>query len=404
MALSDASIEELLLALDAAPPEETIDRLAAALARTHGASDVALLLGDYDGHHLRRLASGSREPGPDPLPISEGHAGRAFREQAVVVVPASGGGTSVWWPVTLRTERFGVLELRLGGPLEERLRARLPAIGELVAHAVLAGSRYTDLFERVRRHRPLSLAAELQWGLLPVQNYADARACVAGRLVPAYDVGGDNFDYSVDRGAIRLAAVDAMGHGLQASLLCTLAVSALRNRRRSGASLVERATAAHDALYDQFGGERFVVAVLVDLDLASGKASVLNAGQPGVFLVEDGSLAPLARARNLPLGLFERANLTVEHFQLARSSRLMIVSDGLMEAMAPDGGQAFGEQRLAELVGTTSAMSPHDAADCIVSALIEHRSVQLRDDATVLVLDWTGGAGARAEEITDERS
>jgi hypothetical protein len=54
--------------------------------------------------------------------------------------------------------------------------------------------------------------------------------------------------------------IDVMGHGLRASLLRTLAVTTLRNARRTGLALAEQLR--HPVLHSQFGGEQFVSARL----------------------------------------------------------------------------------------------------------------------------------------------
>jgi hypothetical protein len=56
---------------------------------------------------------------------------------------------------------------------------------------------------------------------------------LAGWLEPASDVGGDTFDYSLDREFLYGSITDAMGHATPAALLATLTVGSLRNTRRS---------------------------------------------------------------------------------------------------------------------------------------------------------------------------
>jgi serine phosphatase RsbU (regulator of sigma subunit) len=63
--------------------------------------------------------------------------------------------------------------------------------------------------------------------LLPRLALAAPEYVVAGTLEPAYDVGGDTFDYAAQPLSLAVSVTDAMGHGLQAALL-----AALRNARR----------------------------------------------------------------------------------------------------------------------------------------------------------------------------
>ena len=64
-------------------------------------------------------------------------------------------------------------------------------------------------------------------------------------LEPAGEVGGDTFDFSVDRDRLFLSITDAMGHTVGASLLATLIVGSMRNARRRGADLAEMARLAN---------------------------------------------------------------------------------------------------------------------------------------------------------------
>ena len=111
-----------------------------------------------------------------------------------------------------------------------------------LAYMVIANRRYTDLFEWGQRTVPLSLAAEIQRRLLPASFTCEAdQFTLAGWLEPAGEVGGDTFDFSLDRHTLHISMTDAMGHSVDSALLATLVVGALRNtRRRARASSSRR--------------------------------------------------------------------------------------------------------------------------------------------------------------------
>src|SRR6478752_4172235 len=91
---------------------------------------------------------------------------------------------------------------------------------------------------------------------------ASAFTCEAGQftlaawLQPAGEIGGDTFDFSLERDTLHLSMTDAMGHTMDAALLATVLVGALRNARRGGVGLAEQAGLAHRALagYASRGG------------------------------------------------------------------------------------------------------------------------------------------------------
>src|SRR5665811_2284499 len=84
----------------------------------------------------------------------------------------------------------------------------------------------------IRDRQPMSLSAEMQWQLLPPLMMSTPQVAIAGALEPAYDVAGDSFDYALNDDVLHLAMIDAMGHGLSAAVMATLAMGAYRHARR----------------------------------------------------------------------------------------------------------------------------------------------------------------------------
>jgi hypothetical protein len=70
----------------------------------------------------------------------------------------------------------------------------------------------TDSYSLARRRQPMSLAAEMQWQLLPPLTFVTSRVVIAGLLEPAYEVAGDAFDYALNGDIAHLAVIDPVGH------------------------------------------------------------------------------------------------------------------------------------------------------------------------------------------------
>ncbi len=203
---------------------------------------------------------------------------------------------------------------------------------------------------------------------------------MAGTLEPAYDMGGDTFDYAAQPQALMVSVTDAMGHGLQAALLAGLAVASLRNARRRRAGLLEQVNQANRALHAQFGGERFVTGQVLRLDVPGGTGAVVNAGHPLPRLVRGGRVEPVGLDADLPLGVDPETIYRVQPLRLEPGDRLVLLSDGVLEA-APEGGAAYGAGRLHEA---------YAVAQRVVREVIAHRAGDLADDLTVVCLDWRG--------------
>src|SRR5215217_4525331 len=268
---SPLNLNVLLSAVEAAPPVAAADVIGAALTETLGATDVSFLIADYSGRSLIRLAhvgakgghgSASRER-TEVVPLAGTPHGKALAAQEIQTL-ADQGGSRLFAPVTSRGEAVGVLELGLADAPDEQTVDVVTHAAHALAYVVIANRRFTDLYEWGQRSLPLSLEAEIQHRLLPGSYTCEAgQFTLAGWLEPAGDVGGDTFDFSVERDTLHLSMTDAMGHTLDAALLATVLVGALRHARRRGVDLAEQARLADGALSDQASDGQFVTGLLV---------------------------------------------------------------------------------------------------------------------------------------------
>jgi serine phosphatase RsbU (regulator of sigma subunit) len=162
-------------------------------------------------------------------------------------------------PVTARGDVIGVLEMLLPADPDADTVDYIAAAAHALGYVVIVNRRFTDLFEWGQRSQPFSLAAEIQRRLLPTSLTCEAgQFTVAGAVEPAGDVGGDTFDYILDRDTLHLSLTDAMGHEEDAALLASLLVGSLRNSRRSDATLAEQAARANSALIQHSRPDQFV--------------------------------------------------------------------------------------------------------------------------------------------------
>jgi serine phosphatase RsbU (regulator of sigma subunit) len=263
----------------------------------------------------------------------------------------------------------------------------------LVAELLVSKGQYTDTYERARRALPMGLNAELLWRQLPPLTFATDRFVVTAQLEPWNEVGGDCFDYSIDGDVLRLAVFDAMGHGLSATLLASVALAAYRNTRRSGDGLIRTAAAIDEVLGSQFGPESFVTGLLAELDLTSGVISTLSAAHPAPVLVRGGrSVGKLATEPGVPLGFGDRDDQVVQA-ALEPGDRLLMFSDGVIEARDPE-GEFFGTERLVDLLVREESrrQAPPETLRRLIVAVLDHQQGMLQ--ATLLMLEWAGDSDA----------
>ncbi len=184
----------------------------AAHARMLGAEETVLYLADYEQATLLPLP-GAGVPEPQELPIEGTMAGRAFRRVELLGSPGE-NGYRLWAPLLDGVDRLGVAELVLPEEPRGDHPDQLRAFVTLVAELIVVNDAYSDVFSRLRRRKTLSLAAEMQWELLPPLSFGTDRVVITGGLEPAYDIGGDSFDYAINGSMVDLLVIDSIGHGL----------------------------------------------------------------------------------------------------------------------------------------------------------------------------------------------
>ena len=400
-------VDQLYRSLDEVSPDQIMPVIREALRKTIHASDVSLLLADYGEVSLERFDHGRRGAPSEArsLSIESTVPGECYRCQKILHEPAKETATqsSICVPVTVRSERFGVLEVELPASPPSDFEEIVAQVAGALGYVIASARRYTDVFERARRRHTLALAAEIQWELLPVLGYDAAEFRIAGSLEPAYDIGGDNFDYAVDGDRLFVSISDAMGHGLRAALCATLAVTAMRNCRRAGDGILEQANAANRVLCEQFESEMFVTTLALEIEIASGRGIAVNAGHPAAWR-HGSSVGPVVLHPDPPLGMFPDSIYHPQPVHLDPGDRLVLLTDGILEA-GPSRDETLGIDRLAALVAEHREVPPREFVRQVTRVVLAHRGDdELLDDATLLCLDWQGPSGPAERGAEGPRS
>ncbi|WP_328505311.1 PP2C family protein-serine/threonine phosphatase [Streptomyces sp. NBC_00391] len=388
----DLELGELLAAAEAAPPGESVDVVAHDLHKRFGAERVSFLFVDLIGQRLVRLAAAGGEV-PDhaeSIELQSSVYDSVLRSQRQHVEPDGQGGRRVITPVSNRGDCIGVLEVTLQSADDTVLRQVRDAAHAL-AYIIVTDRRFTDLYHLGRRTTETSLAAEIQHQLLPSAPCCEAAEfTLAAGLIPADDIGGDTYDYTLDRDTLHLSITDAMGHDTHSALLATLLVGALRRARRTGCDALMQANHAHQALLRHSRG--LATGQLLCVDLGTGLCELVNAGHPWPLRLRDSTVEEVELAVNLPFGVAAPVPYRVQELQLRPGDRLVLLTDGMQ-----DRGAAAAD--LASIVHETRALHPREAVRSLTAAVLDACHGNLKDDATVLILDWH----ANREGSTDTR-
>ena len=389
---SHLDLAALLRSGQGAHPAAVVDMVVSA-ALDLGASDVVVYLVDFEQKVLEALpdrATHAVLPGTEEVATTM--AGRAFLTRAPVVAERE-EGERVWVPIIEGSDRTGVLALTLPSVDKDSL-AQACDLGLTAGYLIATHTRCTDLYQLHRRRKAMSLAASMQWDLLPPLVLRTPRCSVAARLEPAYDVGGDCFDYALNGSVLDMGLIDAMGHGVTSASIASLAVGSYRHGRREGRTLTSMSESLDDLLNTQFDGEAFATGQLAKLDVETGVLSWINAGHPCPLLIRNGEVIDQLEAEpTLPWGLCDQSTDPAED-ALEPGDGVLFFTDGVIEARTPE-GEEFGVDRLTDLAGqcASNGLAPEEIVRNVVRSVLEHQDSDLRDDATVVLLEWHGPAG-----------
>jgi hypothetical protein len=247
-------------------PPRLVGPLVAQELHRAGATEVSIHLQDYDQLTLQPLLG--RGLAGKPVPIDGSPEGRVFTTDTRAEIAQPDGGVRLALPMLDGSDRVGVLSFTLPG-VREHDRQLAHRVAGLVADLVVTKGGYTDTFARVRTTRPMALAAQLQWQSLPPLSMTTPDVDLSGILEPAYEVGGDSFDYALDEHVLHVAVFDAMGHGLEAATMATVVLAAYQHGRRRDVPLAELYTEMDAVVGRSFPG-RFATGQLGRLDSETG--------------------------------------------------------------------------------------------------------------------------------------
>jgi len=137
--------------------------------------------------------------------------------------------------------------------------------------------------------------------------------------------------------------------------------------------------------------------VLAELDQRTGMLRAISAGHPGVVVIRQGRVVKqLPTPTALPMTLGDKRAPVVIEEALEPGDRVLLYTDGIIEARSPQGEQ-FGIERLIDFAVKAAAdqLPAPETTRRLVHAILDYQQDELQDDATVLLAEWAGAGPSR---------
>ena len=275
----------------------------------------------------------------------------------------------------------------------------------LTAHATpavrvgqLVRAQQTETTARGRLEQELAVARLIQQSFLPEHAPELAGWQLAACYRPARAVGGDFYDFiELPRGLVGLVIGDVTDKGVAAAMVMAATRSLVR---ASAQRLVDPSAVlaeANDNLCPDIPQSMFATCFYAVLDPADGRLCYANAGH-NLPLVQSGAETFELRATGMPLGLMPAMQYEQLETTLGPETRMLIYSDGLVEAHDPE-REMFGTRRVINLLAT--AQGPQPLIDELLLALDRFTGTgrEQEDDITLVCLQHS--PAGRVEVLAD---
>jgi len=302
-----------------------------------------------------------------------------------------GIGTRMGAPLIYHGSHYGVVyvESKSSGFRQEDVDL-LQAIATQAGLAIHATRVANQLARREKLERDLRVARQIQRSLLPANVPQVVGLDFAVHYEPAYQIGGDFYDFIWhDPAHLGLAVGDVAGKAISAALYMARLTSELRSRApiaRTPARLLRRVNQEIANLGDD---GMFATLVYCIYDLENRSLVFTNAGHCTPLLRRGDRVFPLQaeRAHTPPLGVTPDLEAGEARVQLHSGDTLIMVSDGILEARDARGNE-YGLSRLSRRIRTARG-SAEDIIKAILADIDSHShdsSQGQGDDMTILAM------------------
>ncbi len=291
-------------------------------------------------------------------------------------------------------QNLGVLIVATTGKTPPLVPAEVPvfkSIAEQAAFALYASVMFNDAHEKRRMQNDLDIARDIQRILLPEAPPNIEVADISGLNIPARHVSGDYFDYiPVASDLTGVVIADVSGKGVPAALIMAMCRTVLRTHAVGQTSAAEVLRRTNRQLYPDIQEDMFISMAYLIINQRTRSVTFARAGHDApLYRSASGEVRRLSSV-GMALGIdsgkvFER--VIVDHvFTLEPQDTLLLFTDGITEALDPDGDE-FGVERLIRLLQNHTSGTSSDLIEKVSAEVLDFASRgPQHDDITLIAI------------------
>jgi sigma-B regulation protein RsbU (phosphoserine phosphatase) len=288
-----------------------------------------------------------------------------------------------------------------------RVRAGIEHKGrdQLMRELQLKNRELQESFDNLRRtttakermESELNIGRDIQMSMLPLEFPPFPHRnefTVFATLHPAREVGGDFYDFFlIDEDRFCFCVGDVSGKGVPAALFMAVTKTLIKSRATNDFSPASILTHVNDEVADHNDTAMFVTLWLGILDVTSGQLRYTNAGHNPPYLKRaDGGLIRLERRHGPVVGAVEGLVYGEDTLELTPDDLVFLYTDGVTEAMDPD-GTLYEEDRLVRVLGDSTFAAVEEAVRASTDDVWRFQGeAEQADDVTVLAVEFRGRA------------
>ncbi len=370
-----------------------LPQLVESVRRAFHCEFVSILLLDEFDRQLVCQAATQPELIGQRYPVGTGLVGKCVAAGQVSSAdeagPAAGAHarSEVALPLCIGERVIGVLHLRAAQPGAFRESQYLETLAQQVAIAIEEARLYEQLLERRQLEQELNFAREIQTSFLPRHSPSLEGWSICSYWKVARHVGGDFYDYlSLPSGELGVVIADVVGKGVPAALFMVMARTLMRAAAISPRTPAQALERVNQLIRSDSSADLFVTVLYAQINPRSGTVRLSSAGHNPPLHCDALGNVTVCRLRGIALGVAESVTLEEHTLQLCPGDVLLLYTDGLIDALNPQGDR-FGLERLMQALSRHHALSAEGIAQALrseVDAFVADEP--LFDDETFIVI------------------